>query len=123
MLVALLAAIGAKTAFVPVPPPRRIPTMAIPVLALSTEGALAVETAKESSPPVLDTGRLSAIDVPILTVFLNLLGFSLAALYFGLKDDLKEVKDMSRDLTTKVNQLILLAALYIGVSGYAALKP
>ena len=144
LLVVLLAAVGSKRAFVPAPmPPRRhIPTVTLPVLGLSTQGGLAVEAAKEGGPQAVDTGLISA--TPFLTVFINLLGFSLAALYVGLKDDAKEVKEMIKDLnvkvkdlnvkvndstakvndlTAKVNAVILLVAVCTGVSGYAALKP
>ena len=107
-MVALLATMGAKTSFMPVRPPRGISPVAIPVLALSTKSAMAVEAAKESGQLMIDTGQLSTISAifgPFVTAVMALLGFSFGALYVGIKGDVNEVKDTSKDLSARVSEL------------------
>ena len=138
----LLAAIGRNTAFVPVPPPRQIATVALPVLSLSTQNAAAMEVAKQADPNSMELGQ-----VPVtyaLPLIAQVVGFAVAALYASVKEDVKGVKedvkgvkeDLTRvkeevtelrgdvkDLNGKFNALVFFFALGTGVGGYAVFKP
>ena len=134
LLVVLLAAVGSKRAFVPVPmPPRRhIPTVTLPVLGLSTQGALAVEAAKQADPTFMELGQIPVTTA--LPFIVNVIGFTVAALCMSVKDDLKgvkedvkgvkeDVKELKKDFKETINGVTFLVALCTGVFGYAACKP
>ena len=101
------------------------------MLALSTQGALAVEAAKQADSTSMELGQIPV--TAALPFIVQVVGFTVAALYMSVKEDVKglkeDLRDLKEDLNVKVNDLtakvnaILLVALCSGVFGYAALKP